>query len=241
MELPYLLCDDDGPGLGGVIVPGAAVISQSCDIINSGQDRLFVQVARLAKMEPNDLKEVQKRRRPRYGYLSGLAALGMAVDFDIVATVHKKVVAQWVHNGGCTTDFERRDFAEALARHRRRFAFPQEFNNVMWPIRDWLDRAKKKTDTFGNFVRSINQIRVICDNWHTIGQLDFIVVFDDEGTPAEALVRDQHLEEMLGMIATKYSGTSIRQVTWDNLSAREMNDSDQLDFDGLSQVAPPAA
>jgi hypothetical protein len=110
-------------------VKGLVVVSQSCDIVKKCTASEYVEVSPLVEIaEEAQLYAIRKGRQLRYAYLPGLADRKLAVDLDRTMTVEKAVVAGWNRIPGCTTDVERRDFADALARKRQRFAFPDSFN-----------------------------------------------------------------------------------------------------------------
>jgi hypothetical protein len=54
----------------------------------------------------------------------------------------------------------RRHFAEALARKRRRFAFPDEFNSGLRRFQNRIKRAEGKATPEGRLVDALEEIRV---------------------------------------------------------------------------------
>jgi len=85
-----------------------------------------------------DLHDVQRGRQPRFVYVPALAAQRLVGDLDRVMTVEKAMLRGWSRTVGCVTDEERRDFAQAVARKRRRFAFPDDFNRLAAPLQKRL-------------------------------------------------------------------------------------------------------
>jgi hypothetical protein len=75
-------------------------------------------------------------------------------------TVEKAVVADWNRIPGCTTDPERSAFAEALARKRQRFAFPDGFNTGLRKFRDRIKRSEGKATPEGHLIGALDEIRV---------------------------------------------------------------------------------
>jgi len=96
----------------------------------------------------------------RYAYVPGLADRKLVADLEKTMTVEKAVVAGWSRIEGCRTDRERATFAEALARKRGCFAFPNEFNNGLSRFKDRLKRAKGKKSHAGDLLAALGEIRV---------------------------------------------------------------------------------
>lgn len=135
IELPILAFDQ-----GETVVVflnaehGVAIVSQSCDIIRDVELKPFVQVAALERADEPELERTRTLGSPGLVYLPSLAPLGLVVNLDTVAAVQKEVVATWDRQPGCASDAEQRSLAAALARHRQRFAFPDEFNKAVKPV-----------------------------------------------------------------------------------------------------------
>jgi hypothetical protein len=149
-------------------VKGLVVVSQSCDIVKKCTASEYVEVSPLVEIaEEAQLHAIRKGRQLRYAYLPGLADRKLAVDLDRTMTVEKAVVAGWNRIPGCTTDVERRDFADALARKRQRFAFPDSFNAGLANFRDRLKEKEGKASPEGSLIAALDQIRVQPDpDWN---------------------------------------------------------------------------
>jgi len=142
-------------------VKGLVVVSQSCDIVRECSRSECVEVSPLIFVEDDRaFEDIRKRRRTRYAYLPGLADRQLVADLERTMTVEKAVVAGWSRVAGCTTDGERATFAEALARKRRRFAFPDEFNDGLSRFKDRLKRAEGKKSPAGDLLAALDEIRV---------------------------------------------------------------------------------
>jgi hypothetical protein len=142
-------------------VTGLAVVSQSCDIVRKCADCEFVDVSPLVKIDAAaQLQAIRKGRQLRYAYLPGLADRNLVVDIGRTMTVEKAVVAGWSRIPGCITDQDRVDFADALARKRQRFAFPDIFNAGLTKFRDRLKEKEGKVSPEGALIADLDQIRV---------------------------------------------------------------------------------
>jgi hypothetical protein len=141
-------------------VLGLVVVTQTCDVVRQCDEREYVEVSPLVQIEPDRIQEIQKRQRARFAYLPGLADRNLVVDLDRTMTVEKAVVANWTRIPGCTTDDERVDFAEALARKRQRFAFPNGFNLCLKKFRDRIKSKEGKATPQGRLIAALDEIRV---------------------------------------------------------------------------------
>jgi hypothetical protein len=149
-------------------VKGLVVVSQSCDIVKKCADCEYVEVSPLVEInDPAQMRAIRKGGQLRYAYLPGLADRNFAVDLGRTMTVEKAVVAGWNRIAGCMTDQERGDFAEALARKRQRFAFPDSFNAGLTKFRDRLKEKEGKASPEGSLIAAVNHIRVRPDpDWN---------------------------------------------------------------------------
>lgn len=142
-------------------VEGLVVVSQSCDIVRECSRSECVEVSPLIFVEDDrTFEDIRKRRRTRYAYLPGLAERKLVADLERTMTVEKAVVAGWSRIAGCTMDRERATFAEALARKRRRFAFPDEFNVGLSRFKNRLRRAGGRKTLEGDVLAALDEIRV---------------------------------------------------------------------------------
>jgi hypothetical protein len=142
-------------------VEGLVVVSQSCDIVRECSKSECVEVSALIPVEEERILEaIRKRQRIRYAYVPGLADRKLVADLERTMTVEKAVVASWSRIEGCRTDRERATFAEALARKRGRFAFPDEFNHGLRRFKDRLKRAEGRKSPAGDLLAALDEIRV---------------------------------------------------------------------------------
>lgn len=150
----------EGADLAEAEVRGFVVISQSCDLARLCVERPYVEVAPLVEVDTADLQMIKRDRRPRYAFIAGLQASNLVGDLDRVMTVEKAVVAAWERIPGCGTDPERRVFAQALARKRTRFAFPNDFTELASKLRGRMQEKHGKQTDEGEALRALREIRV---------------------------------------------------------------------------------
>ena len=235
-EMPLWLNDEEGGDLfAAVAVKGLALVSQSCDIIRSEVERPYVQVAALVPVDAKEMDAIKRRRKPRYAAYGALEQHGFAVDLDLVATVDKRVVSRWMRHEGCASSQERTDFSAALARHKERFAFPDEFNKALVPMRRWIERKFEKPNVHGEMLRSIEEIRVCCDDWESPSpELDFVGVLIGEPDATRRLGWADSMKALEATLTPTYPQASLRLATRNELTVEEYKSSVRLDLDGLS-------
>jgi hypothetical protein len=141
-------------------VSGFVVVTQTCDLVRSCQDRPFLEISPLVKVDAELLAEIKKLKRPSYAYIAGVADRLLVADLDRVMTVEKAVVAGWERIQGCQSDADTRSLAQALARKRSRFAFPDDFNKFAQKLQKRMQDKHEKTTDEGEALRALREIRV---------------------------------------------------------------------------------
>lgn len=142
-------------------VEGLVVVTQTCDIIKKCTHCEFVEVSPLIPVSDEiTLEDVRKGRRPSYAYLPQLAGKRLVADLDRTMTIEKSVLAGWSRVEGCGTDMERVTFANALARKRQRFAFPDGFNAALRKFRNNIKDKNGKNSSEGKLVATLREVRV---------------------------------------------------------------------------------
>ena len=219
-------------------VRGFAVLTQTCDLVRHCRDRPFAEVSPLVEVNDQVLREIERGRRPNYGFIPGVADRRLVADLDRVMTVEKAVVAVWERIDGCRTDEDARRFSLALARKRARTAFPDDFVAFARPLMARMSEKHERQSDEGRALRSLREIRVkAAPSWDADAvELMFWFIQNDE----EPAFETQGWEHCLKALPQPQS-TSGRFVrvdgvvqTVDDLTAREYVESDPLDLDHLS-------
>jgi hypothetical protein len=153
-------------------------------------------------------------------------------------TVEKAVVAAWERTAGCATDEDRRRFAEALARKRERFAFPNAFNEFVAPLKDRLQKLRGKTSYEGRAIDALLEIRVAAEPAWNAEAVELMFWFvRQEDCELGNLPRDWSalLEIWLGLLPNTQRFVADGEVVPLSLmSALDYRRSDRLDLDRLS-------
>lgn len=238
IELPILALDQGEIAVTFVNAEhGVAIISQSCDLIRDVELKPFVHVAALERANEVELERTRTLGSPGLVYLPNLAPLRLVVNLDTVAAVQKELVATWDRQPGCASDDEQRSLAAALARHRQRFAFPDEFNKAVKPFRKWVQGKRSADSADGRLVRALRETRVSVDSWEAPKTLLFTLIMHEPAPAADEKAWETILSKLEGKFSHEgYPPAEFRLVTYDDISARELLESDRLDLDGLSDA-----
>jgi hypothetical protein len=219
-------------------VSGFVVVTQTCDLVRSCAERPFVEVAPLVAVDDQYLQDIHRLKRPRYAYIAGVAEFNLVADLDRVMTVEKAVVAGWERISGCPSDADTRLLAEALARKRSRFAFPDDFNEFAKDLQKRMQKRHDKADDDGVGLRALREIRVRAAPAWDAEQVELMFWF----IRAEADVRFKNKEwhellaEWLKLLppSARFSAVDGTVVSLDDMTAKDYLQSDRLDLDRLS-------
>lgn len=220
---------------------GYVVISQTCDI-NREIDKVPA-VLVVPLVTTRAYPDILRGKAPRYAYIDG-AEEGLVADLTTVMSVHKSYLSAWERKVGFTTDSGRQRFARDLERVFGRFAFPDEFNDILLPfiekIKKQVNKPKKE---FGAKLLAVDEIRVstLSESWDDERvQLSFLIIWNDNADDlTKDQVRETFTQELNGLAWNeKYSLAtelpSIRFGTYDDLSARDYLSSFAIDVMNLS-------
>ncbi len=219
-------------------VAGLVVVTQTCDIVRSCATRPYIEVAPLMQVSEDDLWTVKRGRRPAHATLPSLEKDRLVADLDRVMTVEKSIVATWTRTPGYTNDSDGRDFAQALARKRVRFAFPNDFTACAKKLQSRLvDKHEKHTDE-GRGLRALREIRVHASPSWDAAQVDIFFWFirDNDDADFQGKSWADLLKEWLKLVPAsgRFKSVEGQVVTLQDMNAGDYVDSDLLDLDHLS-------
>jgi hypothetical protein len=220
------------------------VLTQTCDLVKPCRNRPYVEVAPLVEVSERDLHVIERGHRPQYTFVPALVGQRLVADLDRVMTVEKAVIAGSTRSVGCGTDEERRRFAQALARKRERFAFPDDFAALVGRLRDRIVDKHGRASSEGEALRKLREIRAVAAPGWTAPRVRVVFLFirDEQDINADGVAWDRCLESWLRLVPS--SGRFEVEglvTTLDRLTAAEYVDSDRLDLDHLTQGAAPQA
>ena len=219
-------------------VRGFAVLTQTCDLVRPSGNRPFAEVSPLVEVNDQVLREIERGRRPNYGFVPGVADRRLVADLDRVMTVEKSVVAVWDRVEGCETEDDARRLSLALARKRARTAFPDDFVAFARRLTDRMSRKHDKQSREGRALRSLREIRVrAAPSWDADAvELMFWFILND-GEPAFHPQDWEHCLTALPQAQStsgRFVGVDGVVLALDDLTARDYIESDPLDLDHLS-------
>ncbi len=228
----------EGPTALTSEVEGVVVVTQTCDIVRACTERPFVEVVPLVQVDARVLQEVQKGRRPAYAYIPTLAARQLVADLDRVMTVEKSLVASWTRTPGWETDPQARELAQALARKRVRFAFPDDFTHFVRKLQGRLQEKHEKQSEEGRALRALREIRVSATpSWEAPDiSLTFWFILDEDPAELQRQELSTHLDAWLALVPAsgRFKSVSGFAVMLEDMTAKDYVESDRLDLDHLS-------
>lgn len=198
--------DDGELILGGDPVVGVAVVTQTCDIVNTMPGKEHVVICPLVELSLATIEGIRKGRSLAAAALELPPTSNIVVDIGRMATLHKSALDKLKRCVGFSSDEGRVQFAEALERKFGRFAFPDEFNNsVLSKLRDRILGAHgKAASDHGKSYRSIRTSRVTATpSWGLQGDKSVVFHFVLEREALREATREaieKTLDEHLGKL-----------------------------------------
>ena len=217
-------------------VLGFVVLTQSCDIVRSYNDRPYVSVAPLVEVSAKALAECVKGYRPQYVSIPGMTAKNLVADLDRVMTVDKEVVAGWTRIQGCGNDNEVRSFSRAVGRKHGRFAFPNDFNEFAKKLQDRIKEKHGKQSAEGDALRKLAEIRVrAAPSWDAT-EVELMFWFIANPEELVELRQSGYVPSWLKLVvpSDRFKKVLGQLTTHEELTALDYLESDLLDLDHLS-------
>lgn len=231
---------EEGVDLAEQETLGFVVVTQTCDIVRSCDERPFIEVCPLVQVDEARLREIERGRRPAYAYLPLLAERRLVADLDRVMTVEKPLVAKWARTPGWSSDAEGRAFGNALARKRVRFAFPDDFTAFAKKLQGRLTEKHDKATDEGRGLRALRQIRVqATPSWDAPEvALFFWFIRNTDDVTFEGKNWGDLLKDWLKLLAAtgRFKVVDGQVTTLRDMTAEDYVNSDPLDLDHLSST-----
>lgn len=163
---------------------GAAVISQTCDIVLT--DREGVTVAPVTRQTGNNARLARGGRMPNLVHLPELGEEYFA-DLSISATLDKHCFVTWPPTHGVKTSLDIRRFGQRVGRRFSRFAFPDEIIPWLRPLQDVVsDKYGKDASPIAWAAEQVESFRLQCLSEWTSGppyDLTFWVIMKSDIYP----------------------------------------------------------
>lgn len=155
----------------------AVMLTHTCDLRRSVDQRPYAVVAPVVTLEDADAKSAMRLERPRYVPVPALAPTGFA-DLDRATTVRRSALVDLPVTRGCNSDDDRRRFGRSVGRYYSRFAFPDELaiatSRLVRRIKERHDRASSSE---GAILNLLDEIRVEASPSWTADDVDVTVYF----------------------------------------------------------------
>lgn len=227
------------PGdLAETMVHGFLVLTQTCDIARKCAERHYVEVCPLVEVSADDLKLIKHWRKPAYVFVHALEDLRLVGDLDRTMTVEKPLLATWRRTPGWTTAAQLRSIADALARKRSRFAFPDDFDEFVEALADRIDDKHRRNSAEGRALRELDEIRVQASPTWEANQVELMFWFILENRTAafEEISWQDHLARWLALLPARGRFREVhgQVAALRDLNADEYVHSDRLDLERLS-------
>lgn len=223
-------------------VVGVTVVTQTCDIVNSGEGKDTVVVSPLVPASEGLLREAASGRTPVCALLENPPAANVVVDLGRMMTVDKAVIRGWSRVPGLNTDQGRASFGEALERKHGRFAYPDPFVRALSKWRSRIISKHDKDSEIGRVYQSIRMLRVAAfPHWEAEAiEVLLYVILEDENLPATDKELATELKSQLDAVVLpegySWAEGRFRLGTLDQLTARDLYESQILDLAFLSGI-----
>ena len=219
-------------------VEGFVILTQTCDIVRSSQNRPYIEIAPLVRCDDATVEQIRTLRRPAFAYIPGVAENRLVADLDRIMTIEKGVLARWSERiPGCRSVAEQRVFARAIAHKRSRFAFPDDFVLAASHFRRHLHNKHNRASDVGSHLRALREIRVrAAPSWLSDSVELTLWFIKDHDPPDVNPDWYTHVDSWKEMFDTsgRFTVEFASACRLEDLTARDYIESDRLDFDSLS-------
>ncbi|QAX31324.1 hypothetical protein [Leisingera sp. NJS204] len=224
-------------------VEGCVVISQTCDVVRGIGVIPYVTVCALVKIDEQRRSGIEKGQAPRLGLVDNLPE-DTVVDFTRTMSVSKRLLVTWKRQRGCDGEARSVEFGRSLERYFGRFAFPEEFNKSVEPLRKAVYAKHEKASDLGKSLRAIREIRVFpYAGWNDAISvpITFLVILEEEDKreikelhKVKEAVKDKFLGLPWVAPFSLHADQGLLVTTLADLTAVEYLNSYPLDLNSLS-------
>jgi hypothetical protein len=231
---------EEGSGISGILteVEGLVILSQTCDVVRSCKFKPFLEVAPLVGVSADRFNQVRLGQIVSLVHVPGVADKLLVGDLSRVMTVEKAVLTGRQRIPGCLSDLDMRNFADAVVRVRGRFAFPNDFVDAIDLFRGWVLKTHGKQTEDGRMLDDLREIRVrAAPSWSSDHpELTFLFVKKDDSDFEEAMwaAKADEWRSRMDFANSRFEEIDVVVATLDDLTARDVVESDRLDLDHLS-------
>lgn len=182
-------------GASGTKTPiGAAVISQTCDLVRCPGKSPYAAICPLVELDQISFDNMKKGRAPSMGVMPALDNKKIAVDLSRVMSVEKELLVSWDRSIGCRSEMEQREFSRSVEIFFGRFPFPDDFVKSVRKLRDvFFSRHDSMESLVGRALRSLQEIRVVVSQDsedHDLKRIAFLCILPSPLDPGAGFAED---------------------------------------------------
>ena len=169
----------------------AAIISQTCEVVRNCAQRPMLHIAAVVTLHGAMLDEAKRGWRPQYVAVPW-AGDDQFVDLELQGTVEKSVLLGAGQVASCPDSGSAMRFASGLARHRARFAFPDDLTPTLTPLVNRFREKAGKDTPQGRRIDEIIEIRASATpDWDAAGiSVELVFLIDPQKLPSQPLGAD---------------------------------------------------
>lgn len=203
---------------------GAVIVSQTCDVVLAKCHA--VQLARVALLDGSTALEALDRQRPRYVPLPA-AGPHLFADLEYVGSVHKDLLANLQGRDGVRGDTQVREFGRDVGRKYSRYAFPDEVEPWLHPLKEVVNEKYDSSDSpTGKVLQDVVELRVEASSGWSAGSpysLTLIVILsagalpdfaDPPPMPAELAAWFEHKRRTTHEVAERLIQAPTKEDAW---------------------------
>lgn len=169
----------------------AALISQTCDVVRNCAQRPLVHIAAVVTLHGASLDEAKRGWRPQYVAIPW-AGDDQFVDLELQGAVEKSVLLNAGRVASCPDSGSAMRFSSGLARHRARFAFPDDLTPTLTPLVNRFREKAGKDTPQGRRIDEIIEIRASATpDWSAAKiSVELVFLIDRQSLPSQPLAAD---------------------------------------------------
>jgi hypothetical protein len=169
----------------------AAIISQTCEVARPCTQRPLVHIAAVVTLHGATLDEAKRGWRPQYVAVPW-AGDDQFVDLELQGAVEESVLLNAGQVASCPDSVSAMRFSSGLARHRARFAFPDDLAPTLTPLVNRLREKAGKDTPQGRRIDEVIEIRARASpNWDAERiSVELVFLINPLRLPSQSLTAD---------------------------------------------------
>ena len=164
----------------------ATIISQTCEVVRTCVQRPMIHIASVVALEGPVLDEARRGWRPQYVPVPW-AGDDQFADLEMQGSVEKSVLLDSTPIAACPDSDAARQFSSGLARHRSRFAFPDDVAPTLAPLIGRFREKSGKDTPQGRRIDEVVEIRArATPDWYASEvSVELVFLIDPSRPPSQ--------------------------------------------------------